>query len=71
MSKFNYEAYRKVYPEVPYVAPTETAVEGFHPTEEAQAKVQNEAPGESIVDIVDAPETPDVDSADMPEGEET
>lgn len=68
MSKFNYEAYRKVYPEVPYVAPTETAVEGFHPTEEAQAKVQNEAPGEPIVDV---PETPDVDSADMPEGEET
>ena len=68
MSKFNYEAYRKVYPEVPYVAPTETAVEGFHPTEEAQAKEQNEAPGESIVDV---PETPDGDSADMPEGEET
>lgn len=68
MSKFNYEAYRKVYPEVPYVAPTETAVEGFHPTEEAQAKVQNEAPGDVNVDV---PDTPDVDSADMPEGEET
>ena len=70
MSKFNYDAYRKVYPEQSVVS-TESAVDGFHPTEEAQKATNNE-PGEQKT--VDAPEeapdaTEDTGSADKPEGE--
>ena len=69
--RFNFDAYEKVFPETTPAPVIESAVDTFKPTEaEAIQKAKDEMPGEDVMTSEPkVPETPNTESANVPEGE--
>lgn len=74
MSRFDYDAYDKVFPREEVPATVDTAVEGFTPTADIKKATDNK-PGDDILKAVDPEpdnpggETPNTSGDEPPKGE--